>query len=83
MGLKVKGVHDLLGYLLAFLIDLFYQERFDVQAGFCHGTTDTGQHDVKGPQRLSRPINANRAKQAVFNRIPLGGARGIMTHGDV
>ena len=50
----------------------------DLQAGGRVGAADQPQHLVQAVQRLSRPVQTDRAKQTVFDGIPFRCARWVM-----
>jgi hypothetical protein len=59
------------------------KESADFQTGRSFSGTNEFQNSFVIKQRLCCPVVANEAKHAVFDRIPLGGTRRIMTHLDL
>src|SRR5512135_2278974 len=58
----------------------FVEEGFDSQAGGGLRTANEGQHGLPIQERLARPVETDRAKEAMLDWVPLGTAGGIMTH---
>lgn len=52
------------------------------QTGLGRRVGNVVSHQIKGPQRTPRPGSADLAEQAMLNRVPFRGARGIMAHRD-
>ena len=53
-----------------------------VQAGSCAGAANEPKHDAQATQRLACPVDAHRAKKAMFHGIPFRRSGGIMADGD-
>ena len=53
------------------------------QAGSAAGAANESEHGVQRPQRLTRPVGADRTKEAMFHRIPFRRPGGIMADGDL
>jgi hypothetical protein len=61
------------------MILLVNQAGFDGQAGFRFRGGDEVQNGFVVHQRLRSPVFADEGEHSVFDRIPFGGTRGIMT----
>src|SRR5438270_692497 len=55
--------------------------RPDAQAGLGRGTPQVAEHGVPGGQGLTGPVRADRAEQAMLDRVPLRAARRIVADG--
>ena len=71
MHLDAYGIHCSLGNPNAFLVDIFDQSSFDLEAGIALGAANARQQELKGTQRFACPVDRNQAEEAVLNRIPL------------
>ena len=81
MAFEVQAFHHGISDLQASGIHLVHQERFGFQTRFGDRAADERQHRLKGAQGVSRPIEADRPKHAMLNRVPLRGTRRVMTDG--
>ena len=82
MTVNVQGLKDILCDPDTFLVLLRIQPGIDRQAGLSGRIANPCQHDLEGAQGFSSPIEADRAEQAVFHRVPLGSTGRVMTDGD-
>jgi hypothetical protein len=73
---EVEALHDCIRDLEASSIDLLYRKGFDFQARFGYCPADQGRHLVKCHERLSRPIDTDRAKELMLKSPGMGYARG-------
>lgn len=80
---QVQALHDGLGDFEAGCIELLDQKRFNREAGVGDRPTDQGPCFVKRDEGLSRPIDANGAKEPMLNRMRLRGPGRVMTEGDL
>ena len=76
----LKRLHHGIGDLLASLVDPLEQGGRDLQARGGRRIMQIAEHGLQGPQRLTGPIEANLAEQAMLNRVPLRAVGRIMTH---
>ncbi len=69
---QVQFFHLLIRYGQSMLIAFPTHGRLYIPPGVRTRATDAGQHRLQIPQRLGSPVDADRAEQAMFDRIPLG-----------
>ena len=79
---KGKETHLCGGDFLCRRKVLLDQAARHAQTGSSFGLADKADDGVKGVQRLAGPVFADLAEEAVFDRIPLGSTRGVVTDGD-
>ena len=83
MGLEGEGSELGIGYLDAAVILVVDQLGVHAQPGDRGGSTDVVEDGLVAAQRVAGPVLADLAEQAMVDRVPLGGAAGIVADGDL
>ena len=78
---KVEFTHLCLGNPDSCVVIAWSQIGGNGETGVGLGCTDEIEHGVDVGERLASPVSADLAEQAVFDRVPLGSAGRVMTHG--
>ena len=82
MGLEGDGSELGIGYLDAPVILVVDQLGVHAQPGDRGGGTDVVEDGLVAAQRVAGPVLADLAEQAMVDRVPLGGAAGVVADGD-
>ena len=82
MRLKGDGSELSVGYFDALRVFLVDQLCGHAQPGVRGGGTDVVEDRLVAAQRVAGPVLADLAEQAMVDRVPLGGAAGIVTDGN-
>ena len=83
MRLKGDGSELSVGYFDALRVFLVDQLCGHAQPGVCGGGTDVVKDRLVAAQRVAGPVLADLAEQAMVDGVPLGGAAGVVTNGDL
>ena len=78
---KVELGHHGIGHFDLSGVGLRIQGAFDLQTGLGSRFSNQAHNRWVIGQRLAGPLLADLAKESVLDRVPLGGAGGIMTDG--
>lgn len=68
--------------LLARFINMLVQMRLTPQPRLGFSRPDELENGLVADQWFARPITANEREKPMLNRVPFGGARGQVRHGD-
>jgi hypothetical protein len=63
-------------------VDSLVQVCFHLESGGCRCTPNESKHHIEIKERLACPIHTYVAKEPVFDRVPFGARRRIMSKGD-
>src|SRR5713226_7441729 len=81
MAFEVEGGHLSVGDSFAGWVGARLEGRLDGQAGLGRGAPQVAEQRVPGGQGLAGPVRADRAEQAMLDRVPLRAARRIVADG--
>jgi len=82
MAGEVDGFDLGVGHLYAGRIGILIELAANLEASVGRGGSDKLDDCLVAHQRLTAPILSDERKQAMFDLVPLAGARWQMTHGD-
>ena len=80
---EIEGGHAGIGNGLAGLVDAVVAGGADGEAGLGGGPCEIAEHGLPGDKGMTGPGLADRAEQAVLDRVPLGAAGRVVADGDL
>ena len=81
MAFQVEALHLLVTHFDFGFVLLPVEAGFDLQAGLRLRSSNTGQQQRQAALRLAGPIDADRPKQPMLDRVVVRSPRRVMTNG--